>query len=46
MGGLVVVVGSVGPGCVGEVVGVGVRTPDGATRFDCALVDLARHAPG
>ncbi|MFF2203865.1 trypsin-like peptidase domain-containing protein [Streptomyces sp. NPDC058145] len=23
-----------------------VRTPDGATRFDCALVDLARHAPG
>ncbi|MFE3635077.1 trypsin-like peptidase domain-containing protein [Streptomyces sp. NPDC059168] len=23
-----------------------VRTPDGATRFDCALVDLSRHAPG
>ncbi|MEU1710594.1 serine protease [Streptomyces sp. NPDC005706] len=23
-----------------------VRTPEGATRFDCALVDLARHAPG
>ncbi|NEB07423.1 hypothetical protein G3I32_00725, partial [Streptomyces coelicoflavus] len=23
-----------------------VRTPDGATRFDRALVDLARHLPG
>ncbi|WP_046705813.1 hypothetical protein, partial [Streptomyces europaeiscabiei] len=23
-----------------------VRTPEGATRFDWALVDLARHVPG